>query len=483
MPPRRRRPRGHLEQLPSGSFRAKVYAGTDPITGKKRYLVETCKTEAEAQQAQTKMQRQVDENKQPKSKITVGQAIEQWLDVAALEPTTRERYDDLIRLYVLPTFGPMQAGKLDAELLERFYARLQRCRELCTGRARAGHVCKPLSSSTTRKVHYILRGAFDRAVRWRHLGVNPAAMAEAPAPSKAEPDPPSATEAAAILNSSWQDPEWGLLLWLTMLTGPRRGEVSALRWRHIDLDRATMWVERSNTQTRAGVVEKSTKTSHKRRIALDPHTVTLLMAHREMWRLRCKALGVTLDDDAFLFSPSPDGLTAYAPRAISQRYRRLAVRLKLRSTRLHSLRHYSATELVAAGVDIRTVAGRLGHGSGGATTLRVYAAWVEEADRRAADTMATIVPRPVPPTRPRGPYEVIAADLRAQIACGKLRPGEPLPTVADLALSNGVAVGTAHRAVALLRDEGLILVARGRRARVVHRTQLPTEPLRECPGP
>src|SRR4051794_13467251 len=41
----------------------------------------------------------------------------------------------------------------------------------------------------------------------------------------------------------------------------------------------------------------------------------------------------------------------------------------------HALRHYSATELLAAGVDLRTVAGRLGHGGGGATTLRVYAAW------------------------------------------------------------------------------------------------------------
>jgi integrase len=41
-------------------------------------------------------------------------------------------------------------------------------------------------------------------------------------------------------------------------------------------------------------------------------------------------------------------------------YRRMAIRLKLRSTRLHSLRHYSATELLAAGVDLRTVAGRLG---------------------------------------------------------------------------------------------------------------------------
>jgi Phage integrase family len=65
---------------------------------------------------------------------------------------------------------------------------------------------------------------------------------------------------------------------------------------------------------------------------------------------------------------------------------RLARKLGLRSTRLHALRHYSATELIAAGADIRTVAGRLGHGSGGATTLKIYAAWVDEAGQRAATT-------------------------------------------------------------------------------------------------
>jgi integrase len=292
-------------------------------------------------------------------------------------------------------------------------------------------------------------------------------MAEAPAPSRAEPDPPSAAEAAALLNASWKDPEWGLLLWLTMLTGPRRGEISALRWRNIDFERAVLWVERSNAQTKAGVREKATKTSHRRRIALDPHTVALLSAHRDLWASRCEALGCELDLDAFVFSPAPDGSTPYAPRAISQRYRRLAVRLKLRSTRLHSLRHYSATELVAADVDIRTVAGRLGHGSGGATTLRVYAAWVEEADRRASVTMATIVPRPQVAATPASPYERIAEALRAQIRLGLLKPGDQLPTVAELAGANAVAVGTAHRALAVLRVEGLIDVARGRRATVV----------------
>jgi site-specific recombinase XerD len=56
------------------------------------------------------------------------------------------------------------------------------------------------------------------------------------------------------------------------------------------------------------------------------------------------------------------------------------------------IRHYSATELVAAGVDVRTVAGRLGHSGGGATTLKVYSAWRSEADQRAAGTLAGRMP-------------------------------------------------------------------------------------------
>jgi integrase len=467
MPARKRRPRGHIETLPSGSFRAVVYAGTDPLTRRARYLRETVGTYDEAEKALTRLQGQVDEDKHPKSNITVRQAIESWLEVAALEDTTRERYDDLIRLYIMPTFGHLQAARLDAELLERFYARLHRCRQMCGVRPHAGHTCRPLSSSTTRKIHYIIRGALGRAVRWQHLGVNKAAMAIAPSPERTEPDPPNADEAARLLNAAWADPEWGLLLWLTMLTGPRRGEVSALRWRHIDFERGLLTIHRSNAQPKSGLKEKSTKTGQARKIALDQHTIGLLTTHRELFESRCAELGCTLSPEAFVFSPAPDGSEPYFPRAISQRYRRIALRLKLRSTRLHSLRHYSATELIAAGVDIRTVAGRLGHGSGGATTLKVYAGWVNEADRRAADTMATIVPRPVPaPAVPRGPYETIAEALRAQITCGELKPGDQLPTVAQLAVANTVAVGTAHRALTLLKTEGLIEVERGRRARV-----------------
>jgi integrase len=467
MPPRRRRPRGHIEDLPSGRFRAVVYAGVDPLTGKQRYLKETADTYDAAELALTKLQSRVDENRHPKSAITVGQAISRWLDVAKLEDTTRDRYEDLIRIYIRPRLGEVEAGKLDAELLESFYTRLQRCRDLCDGRTRARHECRPLSGSTVRKIHYILSGALEQAVRWRHLGFNPAALAIAPTANHTDPDPPSAAEAAAVIRAAWNDPDWGLLLWVIMITGMRRGEISALRWLHIDFATGTLVVQRANSQPKTGIKEKATKTRQQRRVAIDPQTAALLQEHRERWQQRCQLLSIPFRDESFVFSPMPDASAPYGPRSLSHRYRRLALKLGLRSTRLHSLRHYSAAELIAAGVDVRTVAGRLGHGSGGATTLKVYAAWVDEADRRAATTMASIMPAPVAaPREPRGPYEVIAIHLREEIAAGQLRAGDQLPTIAELAARHGVAVGTAHRALDLLRSEGLIEVSRGRRGTV-----------------
>jgi integrase len=231
-------------------------------------------------------------------------ATSPWLEVAKLEDTTRERYDDLIRPCNLPTLGDMQAGKLDAELLERFNARLEKCRELCTGRPRAVHVRRPLSGSTTCKIHYI-RGPLGRAVRWRHLGANKAALAVAPSPNPTEPDPPSAEEAAAILNEAWRDPEWGLLLWLTMITGSRRGELCALTWGDVDAERAVLWVPNSIAQTRVGLKKKPTKTRKGRRVALDPHTLELLAEHRQRCADRCEALGCKVSREAHLFSPAP----------------------------------------------------------------------------------------------------------------------------------------------------------------------------------
>jgi integrase len=56
----------------------------------------------------------------------------------------------------------------------------------------------------------------------------------------------------------------------------------------------------------------------------------------------------------------------------------------------HDLRHFTATQLIGAGVDVRTVAGRLGH-SDPSLTLRVYSHVIEERDRAAAAIMGRVL--------------------------------------------------------------------------------------------
>jgi integrase len=95
-------------------------------------------------------------------------------------------------------------------------------------------------------------------------------------------------------------------------------------------------------------------------------------------------------DGTWLFSAQQDLSKPRDPSAVTRRYSRLASKLGI-DTQLKQLRHYSATELLTAGVDLRTVAGRLGHGDG-TTTLRHYAAWVGSADQAAAKTIGSRMP-------------------------------------------------------------------------------------------
>jgi integrase len=435
---RRKRPRGTIDELPSGALRVRVYAGTDPVTKRRHDLVEVVprgpKAAALAEAVRTRLQNQVDEQRNPRTSATLDQLLDHYLETLDVSRTTRRMYAKYLEKHVRPFIGQLKAGSVDADALDSLYAELRRCRAHCTDRRGTDHrtahehncdercrphECAPLSATTIRHVHFVLSGAFAKAVRWRWVSNNPVSLASPPAARKPEPDPPSAEQAALLLTESWRDADWGTLVWLTMTTGARRGELCALRWKDIDLVNGAMVVRRSISQDGAHCEEKDTKSHQHRRVALDPGTVAVLTEHHDRCRGRAAALNLELAAGAFVFSNDPDGRTHLVPSSVSQRYSRLAHRLGL-DTHLHSLRHYSATELIAAGVDVRTVAGRLGHGGGGVTTLRVYAAWLAESDQRAAPSLAARVP-------PRPPQ--LASEQRALT--------DPQTTVERLAVAPG----------------------------------------------
>jgi len=460
----------------------RVYAGEDPLTGKRHDLIEVIPAgphaAAQAEAARVRLLTEVDERRNPRTKATVDQLLDLYLENLDVGRSTHGMYTDYLRKHVRPFIGHLRAGAVDNEVLDSLYRELRRCRTHCTDRTGTDHrtprehecddrcrphQCLPLSPTTVRHVHFVLRGAFERGVRWRWLGVNPVQFASPPAAKRPDPRPPSAEEAARIVDAAWESPDWGTLVWLTMTTGARRGELCGLRWSHVDLPAAVLTYRRAIAQDGRYREEKDTKTHQQRRVTLDPETVAVLTEHWARCQERAASVGMTLTRDAFVFSRLPGGRTHLVPSSVTQRYGRLVRRLDI-DTHLHNLRHYSATELIAAGVDVRTVAGRLGHSGGGVTTLRVYAAWLAEADQRAAGGLLARMPErpaamPLVPralTSPKTPRERIAAKLHTRIVGGEFPAGGHLPGIKELAGEHGVAVSTVHRAFELLRIWGVL---------------------------
>lgn len=255
------------------------------------------KAVAQAEAVRVRLLNEVDERRHPRTSATVDQLLDRHFALATWEPTTRDTYVGYAKRHIRPLIGAIEVGALDGDVFDSFYAELRRCREHCDRRPYVEHrttvehtcdqrsgpqVCTPLGGSSIRQVHFILSGALKRAVRWRWIGTSPIKQAEPPSAPKPDPRPPTATAAACILNEAWvADPDWGTLVWLAMVTGIRRGELCALRWRHVDWEAGVLAVRQSIWQRGKQVGEKDAKDHQKRRVALDAETLEVLTEHRQ----------------------------------------------------------------------------------------------------------------------------------------------------------------------------------------------------------
>jgi integrase len=188
-------------------------------------------------------------------------------------------------------------------------------------------------------------------------------------------------------------PAWTLLA----MTGMRRGEALALRWRNVDLDAATLSVRRSAGVVRvkgegASIAEGGTKSGKPRVIDLDASTVAILRAHRKA------SGGMALQlarDDALVFADQegrhlhPERFTRSFQDDVA-RCRKAIGEDALPVIRLHDLRHTHATLLLAKGVPVKVVSERLGHASP-TITFQVYAHVLPASQRDAAELFASLV--------------------------------------------------------------------------------------------
>ena len=411
-----RTPRGHIRQR-GGSYEISVPVGRDPVTQRYRYAYDHADSLEEAERKRAAMIKRIEQGREPLNKATVNELLERWLSVAELELSTRVGYEGYIDRVIRPVLGSMRLRELEfrVDILDVLYAELRRCRKLCggkkglidhrpLGRARRSgeqgpghscdercrpHQCRPLQASSIHQIHAILRRALNFAVKWRWIDENPARLGTVPRAHADVVEPPTPDEAIRLLEAAEDhSPDLAVFIWLVLITGARRGEMCALRWTDIDVEEQDLLIERAYSVHRWIKTVKDTKTHQKPRLAVDSGTLELLAEHKERCRKKAEQASGVLEEDGYVFSRDGFGELPWIPNTASLRFAAVAEAAEVNAT-IKSLRHYNATQMLTGGIDLRTAAARLGHGSGGHMTLKVYAHRTRASDQRAAELLAS----------------------------------------------------------------------------------------------
>ena len=302
---------------------------------------------------------------------------------------TLERYEELLRLHVVPALGTRPLQRITATEIDILYTELE----------------KSLATRTVHHVHTVLGACLSAAVRKGLLFINPASKADAPAPGESEAGQVLDHDQLTALLHGFGGLAIYPIVATAAFTGARRNEILALRWSDFDLSHSTLTIARSLEETKAhGRRFKEPKTRRgSRTIAIDDGLAALLSAEREKYSRLAAGVAdgaevdlslVKLPQGALIFpAPPADGeefdfTRPRDARNITKVFSRRATKLGFSKLRFHDLRGTHETLLLDAGVPVHVVAARCGHDP--AVLLRTYARRTKKADTSAAAVIGVL---------------------------------------------------------------------------------------------
>ncbi|WMT71071.1 tyrosine-type recombinase/integrase [Bradyrhizobium sp. Ash2021] len=375
--------KGHIRERSPGHF-AIILDQRDPATGKRKrkwYSFEGTKRQAQIECSRLITEIRSGSNVEP-SKITVLQFLERWLKHVKpnVSPKTHERYEQIALKNIAPLIGAKLLLKLKPiEISEAYSQALESGR--CDGKG-------GLAPRTVHHMHRILFSALDQAERWKLIARNPAALLEKRDRPKIEKKAVRTIDAPATADvfDAARKRRLFIPLVLAAFCGLRRGEITAIRWRAIDLDRGQLAVLASTEQLDDGTIrEKEAKSGRARTVALPSLAVEELRRWRLLQAQELLRLGTRTDDD-WLVVTQADG-SALQPRSLTHV---VSAFLKEWGVTLKGLRHSHASHMLASNIHPKIVQERLGHSSI-AITMDIYSHLMPNMQGDAADAVDVVL--------------------------------------------------------------------------------------------
>jgi integrase len=289
------------------------------------------------------------------------------------------RYEELARLTIAPHVGAIPLAKLSPAHLSSLLATLHE-----RGSARG----KPLAPKSVWHAFMILRSALRWAVRHDLVGRNVAEVIDSPSVPRSQARAIDEDEAARFFEVA-DATRWGQFFRVALGSAARRGELLALRWTDVsipEVGQATLTVRRAFIEPKGKggrIIEKGTKTDRMRTIPLGSLALEALRRQKALQAQERLAAGQFFTDSGHVFQHELGG--PVTPDLATKAFARIRHKSNVKAT-LHDLRHTAASWMLAAGVDVASVARILGHTTP-STTLSIYAHAMPADGSRAVATI------------------------------------------------------------------------------------------------
>jgi len=220
----------------------------------------------------------------------------------------------------------------------------------------------------------MLHKALKSAMRWGILGQNVCDRVDVPREVPYEIHPLTVEQAQRFLEAIRGHSNEALFI-LAITTGMRRGEIAGLKWHDIDMEHATLHVQRALTRMPTtmggGYQEAEPKTEKSRRtIALPDFALNALRKHYQHQEEIKRKAGEFWQEHDYVFC-TPLGTHIHPGHDILEEFKKLLKKASLPDIRFHDLRHSAATMLLGMGIHPKIVQERLGHHDIG-TTMDIY---------------------------------------------------------------------------------------------------------------
>jgi integrase len=307
---------------------------------------------------------------------SVAMYLRSWLET--VKPTVRDSayisYEKKVRLYLIPRLGRVKLARLTSQEVQEAYAWMLNV--------------KKLSPTTVSHTAGVLKHALKDAVRKHIIPINVCEQVDPPKKVKRKINAYTREQVAQLLTAA-DGSDYEAIITLAVTTGARLGELLALKFESVDLDRARITIQAGRAETLDGWADTAPKTdSANRVIPLTARVVSLLRDHRKALIKRRLWLGDAWQDHDYVFPNQIGGQLGHA--TVERAFARVVLSAGLKPAKFHDLRHTAASLMLANGVPVAEVARILGHASP-AITLRLYAHAIPGSEHVAVAAMEAIL--------------------------------------------------------------------------------------------